>query len=85
MHASVALALLAAACPLALAAPAESAPDAASPDTLRLVKTSEQDPGQWVDEKDFWDRFTSQGVNFVDITDIKVPPAPPYPVCVRMC
>jgi len=70
MHVNAALAILAASCPLALAAPAESVP--AGRTSLRLVKTSEKDPGQWVDEKDFWNKFISKNINFVDITDIEV-------------
>ncbi|GJN71032.1 hypothetical protein PLIIFM63780_002377 [Purpureocillium lilacinum] len=69
MHVNAALAILAASCPLALAAPAESVP--AGRTSLRLVKTSEKDPGQWVDEKDFWNKFISKNINFVDITDIE--------------
>ncbi|UNI16595.1 Bacterial leucyl aminopeptidase [Purpureocillium takamizusanense] len=69
MHVNAALVVLAASCPLAFAAPAGSvAPGRGS---LRLVKTSEQDPGQWVDEKDFWSKFTSKGITFIDITDVE--------------
>lgn len=39
---------------------------------LRLVKTSEADPGQWVHPDDFFDRFTSKGLGFIDITDEQV-------------
>ena len=39
---------------------------------LRLVKTSEEDPGQWVTEAQKWELFTSKKIGFIDITDIKV-------------
>ncbi|KAI9167157.1 putative leucine aminopeptidase [Paramyrothecium foliicola] len=38
---------------------------------LRLVKVSEEDPGQWVTEAQKWDLFTSKGIGFIDITDIR--------------
>lgn len=72
MHFITAIALLAASCPLAFAAPGQSAVSNSDWQTLRLVKTSEADPGQWVDENDLFSKFTAKGVNFVDITDIKV-------------
>jgi leucyl aminopeptidase len=53
----------------ALAAPSAAAPRAG----LRLVKTAEDDPGRWVADADKWALFTSKGVGFVDITDIKDP------------
>lgn len=61
------LALLAAAFPLALAAPLTG-----SNSELRLIKTSEDDVGQWVTEQEKFDRFTSKNIGFIDITDIKV-------------
>ena len=51
----------------ALAAQAIAAPLS----ELRLVKTSEDDPGQWVTEADKWELFTSKGIGFIDITNIK--------------
>ncbi|QUC17532.1 uncharacterized protein UV8b_01773 [Ustilaginoidea virens] len=62
------LAFTAAVQPL-LAAPATNA--ALSKEGLRLVKTSESDPGQWVTEQEKFDRFTSQNIGFVDITDTR--------------
>lgn len=59
---SCAIAVLAASGQLAAAAPR---------DPVRLVKTSEEDPGQWVTEQEKWELFTSRGVGFIDITDIK--------------
>ena len=41
-------------------------------DELRLVKTSEEDPGQWVKESQKYELFTSKNIGFIDITDIKV-------------
>lgn len=47
---------------------------------LRLVKTSEADPGSWVHPDDYFDRFTSKGLGFIDITEIQVcrPTCPPF-------
>ena len=53
----------------------QAAPSSDSPKTdalLRLVKTSEEDPGQWVTEEQKFERFTSKRIGFVDITDIQV-------------
>lgn len=69
MHFNAALAVLAASCPAVLAAPSCAPIDTA---VLRLVKTSESDPGQWVKEEDKFKLFTSKGIGFIDITDIKV-------------
>lgn len=53
-----------------LAAPsAEAAPVDSG---LRLVKTSEEDPGQWVTEAQKFELFTSKNIGFIDITDIQV-------------
>lgn len=67
MITKIAISLLVAAYPLALAAPL-----AGSDSELRLIKTSETDVGQWVTEQDKFDRFTSKNIGFIDITDIKV-------------
>ncbi|KAL7957260.1 Zn-dependent exopeptidase [Trichoderma compactum] len=66
MVTKVTLALLVAAFPLALAAPLTG-----SNSELRLIKTSEDDVGQWVTEREKFDRFTSKNIGFIDITDIK--------------
>ncbi|KFG77937.1 putative leucine aminopeptidase [Metarhizium anisopliae] len=50
-----------------LAAP----PGLTRPADLRLIKTSESDPGQWVTEQEEFDRFISQNIGFIDITDVK--------------
>jgi leucyl aminopeptidase len=66
MSLKVALVALAAGAQLGLAA--SSVPDTTK---LRLVKTSEEDPGQWVTPEEKFERFTSKGIGFIDITDIK--------------
>jgi hypothetical protein len=40
---------------------------------LRLIKTSEEDPGQWVTDEQK-DELVVQKINFIDITDIQVRP-----------
>ena len=40
---------------------------------LRLIKTSEKDPGTWVTEEDKITKYRARGINFVDITDIHDP------------
>ncbi|KAJ6788392.1 hypothetical protein PWT90_04652 [Aphanocladium album] len=50
---------------------ANAAPPVAGYPEMRLVKTSAQDPGQWVTEQEKFDRFTSKNIGFIDITDIK--------------
>lgn len=64
IHAAVALV---GACLHAVLAAAE--PRARTDAALRLVKTSEGDPGQWVTEKQMFERFVSRKVGFLDITD----------------
>ncbi|KAH7308944.1 hypothetical protein B0I35DRAFT_379703 [Stachybotrys elegans] len=54
----------------ALAASGQLAAAAPQPG-LRLVKTSEEDPGQWVTEEQKWELFKSKGIGFIDVTDIK--------------
>ncbi|KAK7432023.1 hypothetical protein QQZ08_001313 [Neonectria magnoliae] len=51
------------------AAPAKHA-EAQGDGSLRLIKTSEEDPGTWVTEEEKFDLYTSKGIGFVDITDI---------------
>jgi hypothetical protein len=71
MHLQAALTVLAAACQLVHASPA--AEDLQVNKGLRLIKTSEEDPGRWVTE-DEKDKLVVAGkyVGFIDITDIKV-------------
>lgn len=38
---------------------------------LRLIKTSETDPGVWVTEDDKISKYRAKHINFIDITDIK--------------
>lgn len=66
MPSKLALLALLAAVP-GLAAPA----DLTRPADLRLIKTSESDPGQWVTEQEEFDRFISQNIGFIDITNVK--------------
>lgn len=40
---------------------------------LRLIKTSEADPGVWVSEEDKISKYRAKNINFIDITDIKDP------------
>lgn len=39
---------------------------------LRLIKTSETDPGTWVTEEEKIEKYVSKKINFIDITDITV-------------
>ena len=47
-----------------------AAPPTTSKPQLRLIKTSEQDPGSWVTEEDKISKFKAKHVHFIDITDI---------------
>lgn len=68
MHLPVALALLAGSVSSVVAAPAVESQGA---DTgLRLIKTSPEDPGKWVTEEQKIRDYKSNGIGFVDITDI---------------
>ena len=68
MHLPVVLALLAGSVSSVIAAPAAEAQGA---DTgLRLIKTSPEDPGKWVTEEQKIRDYKSNGIGFVDITDI---------------
>ncbi|XWW93961.1 hypothetical protein V2A60_001900 [Cordyceps javanica] len=69
MRANTALAIVGAYLHAVHAAPAETLISVDA--DLRLVKTSAQDPGQWVTEQEKFDRFTSKNIGFIDITDIK--------------
>ena len=68
MSLKLAVAALAASAGIASARPETTVPDTT---TLRLVKTSEDDPGQWVTPEEKYELFTSKGIGFIDITDIK--------------
>lgn len=39
---------------------------------LRLIKTSEEDPGTWVTEDEKIEKYVAKNIGFIDITDIKV-------------
>ncbi|KAM0650972.1 hypothetical protein D7B24_003956 [Verticillium nonalfalfae] len=70
MHLQTALAVLASAAHLASAAPAAESIKQNSP--LRLIKTSEEDPGRWVTEEEKAKLVLgSKRINFIDITDIQ--------------
>lgn len=72
MHFSTYLAALAASSSvLVSAAPPNDALIKFDPE-LRLIKTSESDPGVWVTEDEKMTNYVSKNINFVDITDIKV-------------
>ncbi|OHE99992.1 peptidase family M28 [Colletotrichum orchidophilum] len=68
MRFSTTLAVAAVSCGLAAAAPASGEVQVNS--DLRLIKTSEEDPGTWVTEDDKFEKYTSKGIGFIDITDI---------------
>lgn len=38
---------------------------------LHLIKISEDDPGKWVTSQEKYDLYTSKGIGFIDITNIK--------------
>ncbi|KAL3417695.1 Leucine aminopeptidase 1-like protein 1 [Phlyctema vagabunda] len=54
---------------LAAALPSTPTVDRSSAD-LRLIKTSEADPGTWVTEDQKIDDYVAKSINFIDITDI---------------
>ncbi len=68
MRTNTAIAVLTAFLHATYAAPANAKPQGDG--ELRLIKTSEQDPGQWVTDDEKFERFTSKHIGFVDITDI---------------
>ena len=71
MHLQAALAILAATCHLTAATAAPEDIQINKP--LRLIKTSEEDPGQWVTEEEKDALVTaSHRTSFIDITDIEV-------------
>lgn len=39
---------------------------------LRLIKTSEADPGTWVTEDEKVASYVAKNINFIDVTDITV-------------
>lgn len=70
MHFKSVVAVLAAASHLAVAAPATTKVEGSS---MRLIKTSEEDPGQWMTQEQV-DNLARQSrrTKFIDITDIQV-------------
>lgn len=78
MHLKAALAILAATCHLVAASPEE---DIQVNKRLRLIKTSEEDPGRWISEDEKDELVTaSKRTAFIDITDIEVS-RHPTPLC----
>ncbi|KAK2060035.1 peptidase family M28 [Colletotrichum caudatum] len=67
MHLNAALAILAAS-QVALAAPATD--EVQVNPGLRLIKTSEADPGTWVTEEQKIENYVNKDIGFIDITDI---------------
>lgn len=72
MALKLAVAALAATVQISSAAPSVERSADANTD-LRLVKTSPEDPGQWVTEAQKFELFTSRGIGFIDITNIDNP------------
>ncbi|KAI8230751.1 Leucine aminopeptidase 1 [Colletotrichum sp. SAR 10_99] len=71
MHLNSALAILAASSRLALASPATD--KIAIDPALRLIKTSETDPGTWVTDEQKIENYVNKHIGFIDITDITDP------------
>lgn len=69
MHFSTAVVALVASLQITYAAPSEKIVRESS---LRLIKTSEDDPGQWVTEEEKYENFTAKKIGFIDITEIRV-------------
>ncbi|KAL9025526.1 MAG: hypothetical protein Q9196_005667 [Gyalolechia fulgens] len=72
MRFQTSLAALLSVASLATAIPAAE-PQESSKAGLRLIKTSEADPGVWVSEEDKISQYRAKHINFIDITDIKDP------------
>ncbi|KAK7223430.1 hypothetical protein V2G26_011433 [Clonostachys chloroleuca] len=68
MHFSTAVVALVASLQITYAAPSEKIVRESS---LRLIKTSEDDPGQWVTEEEKYENFTAKKIGFIDITEIR--------------
>ncbi|KAM4058902.1 peptidase family M28 domain-containing protein [Hirsutella rhossiliensis] len=69
INAAVAAAVAAFGLHLAGAVPAPADNQTAADPPLRLIKTSEDDPGKLVTEKEM-SRLTSEGIGFMDVTDV---------------
>lgn len=70
MHFSSYIAAIAATSSVLVSAAAENTTPASQ--QLRLIKTSEADPGRWVTEAEKLSKYVVKQRGFVDITDIKV-------------
>ncbi|CAG8983260.1 hypothetical protein HYALB_00002696 [Hymenoscyphus albidus] len=71
MHFSSVLSVLVASSSLVVAVPPTDRPTQINPD-LRLIKTSEADPGTWVTEDQKIEEYVAKNIGFIDITDITV-------------
>ncbi len=72
MHLKTCITALAATLSLSRAIPTSNSQ--VKPDSsLRLVKTSEADPGIWVTEEDKISKYRAKNINLIDITDIVDP------------
>ncbi|CAG8950836.1 hypothetical protein HYFRA_00003053 [Hymenoscyphus fraxineus] len=69
MHFSSVLSVLVASSSLVVAVPPTDRPSQINPD-LRLIKTSEADPGTWVTEDQKIEEYVAKNIGFIDITDI---------------
>lgn len=69
MHFSSCLGVLLTATSLSAALPA---PDNRAAG-LRLIKTSEEDPGKWVTEDEKISQYAAKKIDYIDITDIRDP------------
>ncbi|KAL8786277.1 MAG: hypothetical protein Q9213_002872 [Squamulea squamosa] len=74
MHLQTCLGAFAATLSIVTASPADDASfQAKVKQGLRLIKTSEADPGSWVTDEEKITNYTGKCAHFVDITDIKDP------------
>lgn len=74
MLSTLILPILVASASLVAAVPPQVRPffDQGAQGELRLIKTSEADPGSWVTEEQKITDYVSKNIYFIDITDIKV-------------
>lgn len=77
MHLSAILPVFLASLSLVAALPPTEA-RVANDGNLRLIKTSEADPGTWVTEEQKITNYVAKNIGFIDITDIKVSFAPGF-------
>lgn len=70
MHYSAILALIGATSPVFASPMAGTSVSPSIFTSRRLIKTSENDPGKWMDQRTFHNNYLTKCVDFVDITDI---------------